>query len=191
MKKLVLLSALLLAVQAQAHTIDEVCSLIATYSASSGTQCIKAISSGAHFDASATDNCYTLASYSIDNGLKCVKAIAGNFYDKDATAACAFINTYSYTEGLNCIVAVANKSYPNNTAKLCQKVAQTSISEGTRCLAENGVAMGKVCPSLADISTQLGSAMDAIFNGTPRVAIQILQDTKSKIDSCLSPTQPN
>lgn len=191
MKKLVLLSALLLAVQAQAHTIDEVCSLIATYSASNGTECIKAISSGAHFDNGATDACYSMANYSVSNGLQCVKAIAGNFYEQDATAACAFINTYSYSEGLNCIVAVANKSYPNNAAKLCQKVAETSVSEGTRCLQENGVAMGKVCPTLADISTQLGSAMDAIFNGTPRIAVQILQDTKAKIDSCLTPSHTN
>ncbi len=170
---------------AQAHTIQEVCSLIASYNSQNGIECVKAISTANYFDVDATEFCYVVSTSSSTNGVACVKSISGNRFQTDAVAVCTLINSYNSANGLACIAVIANKQYLNGTAELCKNIAASSSTNGLICMRDSGVPAGKTCPTLKETSDSIGAALDEFYNGKPRTAVKMLQGLQDQINTCL------
>lgn len=188
MQKFLLVATLFIAFSSHAKTPQELCSLISSYSSSSGSDCIQAIASAQIFDSGAVDVCYSIAQSSVSSGVTCIKLVAGHLFEQDAIDVCNLISQSSSSSAITCISTVSDKIFLNGTAGLCKQIAQSSSSSGVTCLANAGkpaVPAQPLCPSLKDIQSSINASLNAIYSGSPRTAVGVLQDLQNKISPCV------
>ena len=186
MKKLIILASLLLAGTSQARSVQELCSYIASSSTSSGVECIQAIAVNAIFDPKAVDFCFVIAQSSTSSAVSCVKSIGGRSFQADATDVCSYIASSSTSSGLACLSSISNKVFLNGTAGLCKQIAQSSTSSALSCLASAGQPIGEnLCPSPREVQSSVSRALNAIYSGSPSVAVNYLQNLQERLAPCV------